>query len=56
MRLKEFNFKKSKTPQQQRIDSLQKQKENLEKQLKAERNTQKLTKARQTIASIKSPF
>lgn len=43
------------TPQQARIKSLQTQKDNVSKQLKAERDRQKLTKAQQTIASIKYP-
>lgn len=39
-------------PQQQRIKSLQTQKDNVAKQLKAERDRQKLTKARQTIQTL----
>lgn len=40
------------TPQQQRIKSLQLQKDNVAKQLKAERDRQKIAKARQTINSV----
>ena len=41
------------TPQQQRIKSLQQQKDNVAKQLKAERDRQKIAKAQQTINSVK---
>ncbi|MBT8550539.1 hypothetical protein G6731_01000 [Polynucleobacter paneuropaeus] len=41
------------TPQQQRIKSLQLQKDNVAKQLKAERDRQKIAKAQQTINSVK---
>jgi hypothetical protein len=44
--------KKPLTPQQARIDGLKKQKDNVSKQLKAERDRQKLVKAQQTIAKI----
>ncbi len=37
------------TPQQQRIKSLQTQKDNVSKQLKAERDRQKIQRAQQTI-------
>ena len=40
------------TPQQQRIKSLQLQKDNANKALKAERDRQKINKARQTIANV----
>lgn len=40
------------TPQQQRIKSLQTQKDNASKALKAERDRQKVAKARQTISNI----
>jgi len=40
------------TPQQQRIKSLQTQKDNVAKQLKAERNREKIQKAQQTIQSV----
>lgn len=55
MRLKEFAIKKPKTPQQQRLDNLKQQKDNVAKQLKAERDRQKITKAQQTINTIKFP-
>lgn len=42
------------TPQQQRIKSLQIQKDNVSKQLKAERDRQKIQKAQQTIQSVVS--
>jgi seryl-tRNA synthetase len=42
------------TPQQQRIKSLQTQKDNVSKQLKAERDRQKIQKAQQTIQSVAS--
>ena len=56
MRLHEIkpNVIKPKTPQQQRIDSLKLQKDNVAKQLKAERDRQKIAKAQQTIASVKT--
>ncbi|WP_293598153.1 MULTISPECIES: hypothetical protein [unclassified Polynucleobacter] len=55
MRLKEIkpNVIKPLTPQQQRIKSLQLQKDNVAKQLKAERDRQKIAKAQQTINSVK---
>ena len=40
------------TPQQARIDGLKKQKDNATKQLKAERDRQKLTKAQQQIFNL----
>ncbi len=40
------------TPQQQRIKSLQTQKNNVSKQLKAERDRQKIQKAQQTIQAV----
>lgn len=54
MRLHEIkpNVIKPKTPQQQRIASLQQQKDNANKALKAERDRQKIAKARQTIAKV----
>jgi len=42
------------TPSQARIDGLKKQKENVSKQLKAERDRQKIAKAQQTISNINS--
>lgn len=52
MRLHEI---KPKTPQQQRLDNLKQQKDNVAKQLKAERDRQKITKAQQQINSVKFP-
>ena len=46
------NVIKPKTPQQQRIDSLRLQKDNVNKQLKAERDRQKIAKAQQTIQTV----
>lgn len=46
------NVIKPKTPEQQRIDSLKLQKDNVSKQLKAERNRQKIAKAQQTIQAV----
>ena len=55
MRLSEIkpNVIKPLTPQQQRVKSLQLQKDNVTKQLKAERDRQKITKAQQTINKVK---
>jgi hypothetical protein len=52
MRFFEFKTIKPLTPQQQRIKSLQTQKDNVSKQLKAERNRQKIQKAQKTIQSV----
>ncbi len=52
MRFVEIKPIKPLTPQQQRIKSLQIQKDNVSKQLKAERNRQKIQKAQQTIQSV----
>lgn len=52
MVIKEITSIKPLTPQQQRIKSLQQQKDNASKALKAERDRQKIAKARQTIASV----
>ena len=52
MRFFEFKPIKSLTPQQQRIKSLQTQKNNVTKQLKAERDRQRIQKAQQTIQSV----
>lgn len=51
MRIQEI---KPKTPQQQRVDSLKLQKDNIGKQLKAERDRQKIAKAQQTIQTVKA--
>jgi hypothetical protein len=42
------------TPQQQRIKSLQTQKDNVSKQLKSERDRQKIQKAQQQIAKVRN--
>jgi hypothetical protein len=42
------------TPQQARIKSLQQQKDSATKQLKAERDKQKITRAQQQIQSVRS--
>ncbi len=52
MRFVEIKPIKPLTPQQQRIKSLQIQKDNVSKQLKAERNRQKIQKAQKTIQSV----
>lgn len=51
-KLEEQSPKAPQTPQQARIKSLQTQKDNVSKQLKAERDRQKIQKAQQTIQSI----
>jgi hypothetical protein len=53
IKLEEQSPKSPPTPQQQRIKSLQMQKDNVSKQLKAERDRQKIAKARQIIATTK---
>ncbi len=52
MRFFELKPIKPLSPHQQRIKSLQTQKDNVSKQLKAERNRQKIQKAQQTIKSV----
>jgi len=52
MRIFEIQPTKPLTPQQQRIKSLQTQKNNVSKQLKAERDRQKIQKAQQQISKI----
>ncbi len=52
MRFFEIKPTKPLTPQQQRIKSLQTQKQNISKQLKAERDRQKIQRAQQTIQSV----
>ena len=44
------------SPQQARIDTLKRQKDSVAKQLKAERDRQKIAKAQQAISSIKASF
>ena len=53
MKIQEITTIKPPTPQQQRVKSLQLQKNNASKALKAERDRQKIAKAQQTIANIK---
>ena len=52
MRIKEIATIKPLTPQQARINSLKLQKDNVSKQLKAERDRQKIAKARNQIQSV----
>ena len=52
MRFFEIKPTKPLTPQQQRIKSLQTQKQNISKQLKAERDRQKIQRAQKTIQSV----
>jgi hypothetical protein len=52
MLIKEIASIKPLTPQQARIKSLKLQKDNVSKQLKAERDRQKIAKAQQTIATV----
>jgi hypothetical protein len=52
MRFFEIKPIKPLTPQQQRIKSLQMQKDKVSKQLKAERDRQRIQKAQQTIQSV----
>ena len=51
MKIKEVTTKPL-TPQQARIKALQTHKDNVSKQLKAERDRQKIQKAQQTIQSV----
>lgn len=52
MLIKEIATIKPLTPQQARINSLKLQKDNVSKQLKAERDRQKIAKARNQIQSV----
>jgi hypothetical protein len=54
MLIKEIATIKPLTPEKARIKALQTQKDNVSKQLKAERDRQKIAKARKTINSINS--
>lgn len=54
MLIKEIATIKPLTPEKARIKALQTQKDNVSKQLKAERDRQKMAKARKTINSINS--
>ena len=53
MKIVEITAIKPPNPQQARIDALKRQKEASTKALKAERDRQKITKAQQTIASVR---
>ena len=53
MLIKEIATIKPLTPEKARIRALQTQKDNVSKQLKAERDRQKVAKAQQTIATVK---
>ena len=55
MRFFEIKPTKPLTPQQQRIKSLQTQKQNISKQLKAERDRQKIAKAQKSLNSALHP-
>jgi hypothetical protein len=52
MRIKEIATIKPLTPQQARINNLKQAKDNASKALKAERDTQKIAKARHQIQSV----
>jgi hypothetical protein len=52
MQILEITTNKPLTPQQARIKSLQAQKDNVSKQLKTERDRQKIAKAQQTIRNV----
>lgn len=54
MLIKEIATIKPLTPEKARINALKTQKDNVSKQLKAERDRQKMAKARKTINSINS--
>lgn len=54
MKILEITAIKPTSPQQARIDGLKRQKENVSKQLKAERDRQKIAKAQQQIQAVKS--
>jgi hypothetical protein len=54
MKIVEITAIKSPSPQQARIDGLKRQKETVSKQLKAERDRQKVAKAQQQIQAVRS--
>ena len=54
MRLKEFATVKPLTPQQARLDTLKKQKDNVSKALDGERKHQKVVKAQQNLTKALS--
>ena len=53
MKIQEITTIKPPTPQQQRVKSLQLQKDNASKALKAERDRQKIAKAQQQIRDVR---
>jgi len=55
MVIKEITSAKPPTPQQARINALKLQKDNVAKQLKAERDRQKIAKAQQQISAVRYP-
>lgn len=54
MVIKEITSVKPLTPQQSRIAALKTQKDSISKQLKTERDRQKITKAQQQLAKVQS--
>ena len=54
MVIKEITGAKPPTPQQSRIKALKAQKDNISKQLKTERDRQKITKAQQQLVKAQS--
>ena len=54
MVIKEITGAKPPTPQQSRINALKAQKDNISKQLKTERDRQKITKAQQQLVKAQS--
>ena len=54
MVIKEITGIKPPTPQQARIAALKTQKDNISKQLKTERDRQKITKAQQQLAKVQN--
>ena len=54
MKILEITAIKSPSPQQARIDGLKRQKETVSKQLKAERDRQKVAKAQQQIQAVRN--
>jgi len=55
MRFYEFSKPKPITPEQARIKALQTQKDNVNNALKAERDRQKVAKARKVITTVSQP-
>lgn len=55
MVIQEITSVKPLTPQQSRIAALKAQKDNISKQLKTERDRQKIAKAQQQINAVKFP-